>query len=216
MISPIGGKTNVKQAENMAANQEKSGLISLAEKIAKFYRWIFFILAIVGTLAVALILFSAYQSSLDPLKAEINNKTVELKARMADLEKLKSMKVNYADLSASGQSVIEALPIKEDIASLIASLKAPAMKNNLSFSAHEIADQGKLDSAEENQAAEKYSKATLIVDLSGGDYFALKNYLSDVEQNLQLLDIESINYTGAKSYELTVNAYYQISTNVIR
>jgi len=202
------GKTDLKNALPIIKTSLREGG-GAKELVVKYYHLVLLFLLIVGVAVVAALLYSIYRADIRPLRADINIKNVDLLSRQADLEKLKSMKVDYESLEAAGQRIVDILPAEKDISSLILQLENIALKNNLKFTALNIAD--KQSGAASNIAkVDKYKKISLSVNLSGGNYFTLKDYLFDIEQNLRLLDIESINYNPeTASYSLGMTAYYQ-------
>jgi len=104
---------------------------------------------------------------------------------------------------------LQVLPDERDLPSVFVQLEALAYKHNLFLSTVDIA--AEQSTGEEKRKKDKVELHKLVINLSlsGGDYFTLKNFLNDVENNLRLLDIRSIVYSPeGNTYNISMNTYY--------
>ena len=121
---------------------------------------------------------------------------------LADLQKLFN---NYEDISeANKEKIISMLPSEVDEPGIFALVETLAEKNKMVALAVDISE--KDPSADLKNLGLK--EVHLAVNLIGGEYTDLKNFLGDLEINLRLLDVISINYTPeAGSVILNVKTY---------
>jgi Tfp pilus assembly protein PilO len=121
---------------------------------------------------------------------------------LADLQKLFN---NYEDISeANKEKIISMLPSEVDEPGLFALVETLAEKNKMVALAVDISE--KDPSADLKNLGLK--EVHLAVNLIGGEYINLKNFLGDLETNLRLLDVISVNYTPeAGSVILNVKTY---------
>lgn len=121
---------------------------------------------------------------------------------LADLQKLFN---NYEDISeANKERIISMLPREVDEPGLFALVETLAEKNKMVALAIDISE--KDPSADLKNFGLK--EVHLAVNLIGGEYIDLKNFLLDLETNLRLLDVISVNYTPeAGSVILNVKTY---------
>lgn len=121
---------------------------------------------------------------------------------LADLQKLFN---NYEDISAANkEKIMSMLPREVDEPGLFTLLETLAGRNGMVVLAADItikdpaADLKNLGLKEVN----------LAINLTGGEYFNLKSFLSDLETNLRLMDVISVNYTPeASSIILNIKTY---------
>ena len=122
---------------------------------------------------------------------------------MARVEKLKN---KYEDNEESLTKVNYILPSEEEIPNLIVQLEAMALEAGLileriEFHLSQETGQSRAavrDSTQE--VVEDYKTLSINLDLVGG-YFAFKNFLELIEENIRLMNIDSISFSPQYSEE---------------
>lgn len=195
-------------AGGVVIGQDKSRtqFVAAAEQFLRGYRLIFILTMVVCLLGAGLFIYSAYRANVTDMQALIAQKATALEQRQAELEKLKSTKINFAQLEGPAQKIVEVLPMSKDLPAIFVQMEALAVKHNLFLASLDVAD-------DKDAAAGKkrlpLQKIIINISLTGGDYFALKGFLADVEKNLRLLDVRSLAYApDTKSFNLALFAYF--------
>lgn len=107
-------------------------------------------------------------------------------------------KINKNDISRL-KEILPSDPEKED---LMKQMEILVSQYGLMLKSMQVED-GKADSG-------GLGKVNITLDVSGTDYSGLKNLLSALENNLRLLDIQSVEFNPSdRSTNLTLVAYYQ-------
>ena len=185
----------------------RSGFLSFAEKLIHLYYLVAIIVVVILLAIGSLIMMVVYSG--DDISAMVTKRQESLAGKQVELAKLTAMKTDYEQLEQSSQKILEVLPEDKNLPEIILQLEELAKKNNLTMTNINIAEDKPV--AENNQNAKKVTikKVILTTNLSGGDYFTLKNYLMDIEKNVRLLDIQSLAYSPVNnSYDLMLNTYY--------
>ena len=182
------------------------------------------ILAFIG--AVVFLDIPKVQSVLN-LRKEVKNEKELLKEKQEFITRIENLESSYL----ANESVLKKLDYimadGPDIPNLIVQLEALAIvggmsPSNLNFSvteekigsekAKEVRGGGEV---KPEQAYKGYNLVTIDIKMSG-DYLGFKNFLQAVEENMRLMDIESITFApkeigGAGGFEFNVilQAYYQ-------
>ncbi|MBT5337932.1 type 4a pilus biogenesis protein PilO [Candidatus Falkowbacteria bacterium] len=189
--------------------KKKNGFINFAESFIRLYRLIFLLVVIIVLLAVSYGGYWLYKVNIVEWQGLIEKKQQTLDIKEQELNQLKSIKVSYEDLEDSSKKILQVLPDERDLPSVFVQLEALAYKHNLFLSTVDIA--AEQSTGEEKRKKDKVELHKLVINLSlsGGDYFTLKNFLNDVENNLRLLDIRSIVYSPeGNTYNISMNTYY--------
>lgn len=121
------------------------------------------------------------------------------------LANLKKLFANYEALGEEDKGKIaQMLPQEVDEPGLFTLLEMLAEKNKMVVLAVDISE--KEPSADLKNFGIK--EVHLAINLSGGEYTDLKNFLGDLESNLRLMDVLSLNYTPeAGSTILNIKTY---------
>jgi len=141
----------------------------------------------------------------------------------AFLEKVEGLIDVYEQNKESIDKMGDILPQEEDIPNLIVQVEALVFEQGLILDKLEInspTEQAASGRAEEiragGQAATQQKYKTLNIDLGfTGDYWAMKNFLKATEENMRLIDIDSISLSpqeeasGIFTFTLTLKTYYQ-------
>jgi Tfp pilus assembly protein PilO len=146
----------------------------------------------------------------------------ELMTRVENLVKL------YEDNKESVEKINYIIPSGEDIPNLIVQLEALAFEQGLvlgkiEMTPKETVQEGGGDTQQE-KSVENYKTLTINVSIMG-TYDAFKNYLKAVEENMRLMDVNSLNFSSKSKgeeevqeitpetqifdFDLIMNTYYQ-------
>jgi len=145
----------------------------------------------------------------------------ELIVKVENLVKL------YEDNKESVDKINYIIPSGEDIPNLIVQLEALAFEQGLVLGKIEMTPretgQERGGDTQQEKPAEGYKALTINISVMG-TYTAIKNYLLAVEENMRLMDINSLNFSsksGAEEgeeispetqifdFNLTMTTYYQ-------
>lgn len=144
----------------------------------------------------------------------------ELKALDVYFKQSDALSAFIKNYNATHQTAIDKtnyiLPNKAKIPELMAQLEALAAKDGFKVSSMDVGSKEvKRDSRNDAEAQAITDSGLKMLSVSlginGGDYFALKQFLQDVEDHLRLLDVMSINFQsteGAGEYLLNIQTYY--------
>ncbi len=185
------------------------------------YKVIFFRfhLLITGVL-VLLIATGGYLLLLEPKYQRIVNGDttglatldVELAQRQAYLGELETFIVNYRQINPSDiDRLKKILPSDEDVPELFVQFEALAAANNLFLSSISINEVP--ESAVTQVKSQGVKRITVSLDLVGNDavnrYAEVKRFLTDLESNLRLFDINAVYFSpDSPEYSINLTAYY--------
>lgn len=138
------------------------------------------------------------------------------------LAKIERLKDDYEENNENFKRVSYILPSTQDIPSLIVQLEALALEGGLILENIEIftAEQQQISSrrripGQEQVSSKNYKILNINLSLTG-DYSALKNLLTALEENIRLMDINSIAFSSQSTEEiqffdfnLSLQTYYQ-------
>ncbi len=181
----------------------------------KYYKLIilFFVATIIG-LSYYFILNPKYQQASIGGKYNVSSLQQELDRRSAYLADLKSLDNNYKLINQKDIEKIKMiLPEEKDIAGIFVQLESLAKENNLFLDGVSIneAETENIDSAEKNNdGIKKLSiKLNLTSTTEDGDYNEIKNFLSSLEYNLRLFDVNAVYFSpGSPTYSINLFTYY--------
>ena len=187
----------------------KNNLGALFENFVKYFNVIFIVVFLSAVLGLGYLLYLFAGNDLDRIETLTGQNQKEFAVKQQKIEALKKIKTDYAEFGESINKIVEALPAKADLPGVFIQLESLAVKNNLLLNSVDIANPEA--ESEENAAttAAGLSKLSITISVSGGDYFALKKYLFDMENNLRIFDVKSIAYLPSeKSYNIVLTTYY--------
>lgn len=123
------------------------------------------------------------------------------------LSQLKELAENYSGLSAGDIIKVEKiLPREEDIPGVLAQLEKLAVDNGFNILSLDI---NSVQSLSRDKQQSLVKKLSLSLAIEGGDYASLKLFLDQLENNLRLFDVESLNFTaGSGLYTLNISTYF--------
>jgi len=157
------------------------------------------------------------------LRKQIEQEKLNFSENQAFLEKVEGLIDVYKKNKESIDKMDSILPPKEDIPNLIVQLEALVFEQGLILDKLEVntpteetpsSRAEEVRTGEEVAAPQKYK--TLNINLGfTGDYSALKNFFKATEENMRLIDIDSISIapegeaSGIFKFDLTLKTYYQ-------
>lgn len=169
----------------------------------------FLFLSLTIALAVGILIIKPQWEGITQQNKQIKAKQEEVDNKKQKINDLKELKENYQKIKDKITTIATALPTSEEQAELLIQLNTMALKNGvylLQFNAEEVK---KTDTKQEDI----YITTPVEVQIVG-DFQTMKNFVSDIEKNLRILDITSIGIKKAPQgnimiVTLKINTYYQ-------
>src|SRR6056297_1640671 len=154
--------------------------MTFSENFIKYYRSIalFFVLLVLVVGSFTMGYF--YQTYIADIKDMIKEQESLLSKKSNELERLEQVKFVYDDLRESSKKVLDMLPRDKDLPELFVQLESIAFKNNISLEMVDISKQASRFELKGVKAGE-LSSLDVNLNLKGGDYFILKDFLKDLE-----------------------------------
>lgn len=123
----------------------------------------------------------------------------------------------YQSLSSLQDSVSRALPVGEEIPSVLNQIQGVASLDGRKMEIDSISFQYlPIEYSKDKNFLRPYGAIRISAKMRGG-YTDLKSFLSALEKNVRLLDVSSLKITGGGSgnnpsltFDLAVDAYYQV------
>jgi Tfp pilus assembly protein PilO len=150
----------------------------------------------------------------DILDIKKNTKTaqVSLDEKVKFIETVKALTEKYKNNEGAIEKLEFVLPDDQSVPSLIVQFEALANNNGMILSDVMFAEE---EETEENSSDHKTLKINLKLS---GRYESFKNFLTATENNMRLIDVDSINFqaetesedtTTSFDFSVTLKAYYQ-------
>jgi Tfp pilus assembly protein PilO len=169
----------------------------------------FLFLALLITIAVGFYIINPLWKGIAEQNKQIKQKEEEVSDKQQKIEDLKGLKANYQKIKDKITTIATALPTKEEHAELLIQLNTMALKNRVFLLSVNSQETKKSDKTQ----VEVYGTAPLEVKIVG-DFQSMKNFISDIEKNLRILDITSIGIEKSPQGNTTIatlkiDSYYQ-------
>ena len=154
-------------------------------------------------------------------KYNTRTKNLELQIKNSDLDEVLRLKKNLQSIDKQElDKVFSILPEERNIARLYAQMERLVQKNsfiplkiNISpVTSEELLRRGirEVDEILTPEEEGKNSKLAISLSIDGGDYLQFKKLLGDIEKNLRILDIKSIEFSpSTETYHLEIETYYR-------
>ena len=199
----------------------------------KFIEVIILPIAIIAVIAIGLWFIKPAYNEIKILTQEIEakqNTLAEKQKLVVDIEKLISQ---YEDIKGKVNKVFYVLPSEAEIPNILVQLEALASENGIIFESINFGEiqqsgQGKITFKETSLSPEEQENSMIVdhcksisVDVKLiGSYENFKNYLKSLENNIRIMDIISISFSGVSgeekgenldnfSYLVKLKVYYQ-------
>lgn len=159
-----------------------------------------------------------------PAYSDVRARQEILNNKKADLQKLEELigKMNeltsvYKEKETEIEKVWQILPKEKDIPGLLVQFESLAAQSGLILGAidfSEVEIQEQTGAKSQRKLTPPYKKLSVSIRITGS-YDAFKNFLSNLESNLRLTDVQSINFVSKGEisdifeFSLTGNVYYQ-------
>ncbi len=160
--------------------------------------------------AVALFLFWAFDvvayQQIPKYNQAITERQAILQEHKAILENITSLNAEYQKRSASVQRFSSTVPTQKSTAQLIVSLDAAATQAGIHIS--------DLGMGETKQVGEAAGPSTVSITMAmTGTYAGLLLFLSNLEQNVRIIDVQSISVqpqagSGILNFDLRATTYF--------
>jgi len=199
--------TKSKQDKAKQENQLKQ---KINDFLIKHFRWIIFaIIIIIFVGGYFIFILPKYNQIVTDTKLKTDELEKKYSSRQQYLTQLIRLKMAYKQISQENKDKIEAmLPSSPKVEELVSEIEAISLKNGLTLTSLSVepveAKGGKTEDKLNGVANVK-----ITMEVVGTDYYALKNILKMIENNLRLMDVTSVNYlVGDKRTSLVLQAYY--------
>ncbi len=177
---------------------------------------------IVIFLFIIIIIASSYYFILNPKYQEarvggrynLNSLQQELNKRSSYLTDLKLLDSNYKKISSSSiEKMKMILPEERDIAGIFVQLEHLAQENGIFLAGISVneteSDDRNIQISEKGRAKRLSISLNLISVNENGDYREIKNFLSSLENNLRLFDVNAVYFSPTSpNYSINLFAYY--------
>ena len=156
------------------------------------------------------ILFPKFQELRPGGRYHLDSYLLLKESRANHLQDLKALVNNYKSISQNDiDKLRKVLPPQQDIAGLFVQLDYIAKKNGFFLQTIDIREE-KVDPQREREESPAIKKLEISINLVGGNYFTLKNFLNDIETNLRLFDVKGIHFSKSlDSFIINLSTYYQ-------
>ena len=166
---------------------------------------------IAGSILIALAGFGligfglGYYNDVQEYRSAVEARETSLKERGNIIIGLNKLKTQYEAKSKDIDTVASIIPATKSLPEIVSSLSDLASRNGLTLNAISTSD-------DITASTGSYNVVTLIIEMSGV-YPAFDSYLADIEKNIRLIDILSIDAAKDSSaalvnLKLTAHAYF--------
>ena len=178
-------------------------------------------------LEIILIFVFGYFLLLKPKYDQINNQINlvnnqeqrDYQSKVQELQQINSLIDVYKKIDPDYVKKINSLvPVEKNREELFSQINYIVAKNQLLLSQISLASANSLDkktekpattTAKDYLASGEVEKVSISISVKGATYELLKNFLSALENNLRLMDVQAISFNPKDgSASLTVNTYY--------
>ena len=187
-------------------NKEKKIQQQLMKKLNIFLISYFNLLLAVWILVVLvlgyyMIVLPKYKRSSEEIGATVSSQTRIYEERRQYLDQLEKLNKTYKGISKEQIKRIDALlPNEPGGEKLLAQFEAITANNGVVLTSinYSLVDDAK-----------GLSKVKIVLGISGVDYGSIKNFLSNLENNLRLINVTDLNFTASGgNAKLVLEAYY--------
>jgi Tfp pilus assembly protein PilO len=162
---------------------------------------VLFVLALVA--AMFSVGFYFYKDNVAAPYRDLANLEKTLSDESVKLATLKAAKVDLSQMEDSIKRLYSALPYDADLPGLYLQINEIVKKNGMTLGSFNAA------LPKEGASKDRVQAVELNLNISGGDYFALKKLLADAATSLRLMDVRALTYSPlTQSYTVILGAYY--------
>ena len=192
-------------AENEKLNdytKPKSFGIHFKEWFIKYFQAILLFVFIFFIIVAGWLYLAWWQERIVNLRADLDKQQRVMEEQMKKFSQL-SYPASAQEIKEQLQVVDLALPETTRLPEIFTQLEQLAQKNSLALSAVAVLEnitpspQGEVDHQD------------LQLEIRGGDYFSIKKFISDIEDNARIIDVLSMKYSpSAGNFNLVARCYF--------
>jgi len=186
----------------------------LKKKINKFFndnfKWLVVIVVIIILLfGFFKLIIPQYKETVRIAEIITQQETVDVKSKEQELEMIKKLLLSFEKIDSRYVDKIDAIvPFKYNKEELFTEFKYIVRNSGLKLQSINISDGG-ASPIGTSKISKRLRKIIINISVKGTDYKAFKNFLSILENNLKLMDIENVSFNpDGKSTQLIINTYY--------
>lgn len=127
-----------------------------------------------------------------------------------ELEELKQFTKQYEALPEDVNKLRHIIPVAKEVAEILVQLESIANKNEMAFDSISLEDSAKTSSGAAGAAASTLPAGVTELPVKvalNGPYENFRNYIRDLEDNIRLIDVDSISMQNGQ-YSLAATVYY--------
>lgn len=206
-LSVKGSRKKIPSAvgPNEKTFSKTASLLRKEKFIENFSRY--FSLSLIISLIVLIVFVAAmYFVMISPVMKQMDLDKAEYSQKASLVSKYNNLGKQLDDIEAATENFDEMLPQKKDLSKVLVKLEKMAMKYELVFNS---INNMSTDIMVKESEGEVVKKQKYEIVLSSGDYYTLKNYLKDIENNMRIMDIRSLVYSpDINMFFLNFEIYY--------
>ena len=190
--------------------KKKSSFVPIAEFFVKYFQLIAFILVVGLIITIIVVGLNIYKREVTDFKKEISVQQLILLSKQNKLAEISKSEIDYNSLEAESQKIMNALPDKKKIDQLFVDFEKLASDNNLILSSISFSNGVDVVNVKNKPNQEtRLKRIDVNMELVGGDYYIWKKFISQLENNLRLIDLDSIMYQpGSDGFSISCRVYY--------
>lgn len=160
------------------------------------------------------------------VKNKISQEEETLKNREEELSQIKDLLRNYQKTKEEIKDLELFLPRKKDLPGIFVSLERIAEASELKINSISVSEEAKKENVgvsektkkenekkiDSKEPKSKLKEVKIALSVQGESYEILKKFLDNIEKNIRLLDINSINFGSLKgkitNYTISLKTYY--------
>lgn len=194
------------------SEKQKKPISSTQKIVLKYSKFLTAVIVVVILLiSYSLVLKPKYQAVRQGGSFNLSTLKDQEAVRQSYLADLKALNDSFSNVSKADIAKVEnILPDNSDTAGLLVQLETLALKNNLFLASVDINEAP--ESIRAKEAIGGVAKIDINLNLVGsrtGDYSGLKTFLTDLENNLRLFDVNSVYFDPeSANYSVNLFTYY--------
>lgn len=173
------------------------------------FKW-FIVLVIIAILVSGFffLLKPKYKETLKLVKIISEQEGLDLEAKQKELKEIKDFLQTYSEVERKYiEKVNSIVPSRQNEEEFFTDFNHIVSKSGLTLQSIEIAGTG--GSGKDGGTGNKLTNVSIQLRVGGIDYQSFKNFLSVLENNLQLIDVDRLTFSpGGGSIDMVISTYY--------
>ena len=166
-----------------------------------------------GAIVMFFALVVPTSSEIQELRGERNALSGLLEGESSRIEAVRKLFEEYGSVTTLQNTLARALPANEDVPSVINQIQGIAKASGITINSINISLPA-IKAVKDETVIRPLGEVQITVTLSG-DYNAIKTYLRAIETNVRIMDVKRLDLQGGTesgplTYNIVVNAYYQL------